>query len=157
MPLSKPPTHHGAPLVRSVVSPTLQSIGSNRAAGNPASDDVPMSTSGSAGSSASSGPALALTVGLLSGRCRKSSAYQSLQASPMAPACAVDRAPEPSSLVTSRFDRPCVYSCHTVPASSPPFMFRNVNVPDGLVANRYICIRGLVPSGGVDMFALLVW
>ena len=38
----------------------------------------------------------------------------------VAPASADDKAPAPSASTTSRFDSPCVYSCQTVPASSPP-------------------------------------
>ena len=41
---------------------------------------------------------------------RKSWAYQSLQPSPIAPACAVFSAPMPSASTTSRFESPCVYS-----------------------------------------------
>ena len=54
----------------------------------------------------------------------RSDAYQSLQPSPIAPECALLRAPVPSALVTRRLERPCVYSCQTTPESSPPLMLR---------------------------------
>ena len=40
----------------------------------------------------------------------KSFAYQSLQPSPIAPACGELSAPAPEASVTSRFESPCVYS-----------------------------------------------
>ena len=63
----------------------------------------------------------------------------------------------PSALVTRRLERPCVYSCHTTPESSPPFMLRKSSAsaaPES--SNRYICIVGDWPSGGVPMFALFL-
>jgi hypothetical protein len=41
---------------------------------------------------------------------RKSFAYQSLQPSPIDPACGEFSAPRPAASVTSRFESPCVYS-----------------------------------------------
>ena len=51
-----------------------------------------------------------------------------------------------------------MYSCHTTPESSPPFMLRKSSAsaaPES--SNRYICIVGDWPSGGVPMFALFLW
>jgi len=88
----------------------------------------------------------------------RSDAYQSLQASPIAPACAVLRAPTPSASMTRRLDSPCVYSCHTTPESSPPLMLRKSAASgEPEFSNRYICIVGGSPSGGVLMFALFEW
>ena len=61
----------------------------------------------------------------------------------------------PSGYRTSRSDRPCVYSWYTTSASSPPFTLGSVSPLRTL--NRYICIVGEWPSGGVPMFALLKW
>src|SRR5690348_4000823 len=82
----------------------------------------------------------------------KSSAYQSDQASPIAPGCAPDSAPTPLASVTSRFERPWVYSWKTIEASSPAFE-STIGAPP---VNRYICIAGDCPSGGVHMFALFL-
>ena len=46
-----------------------------------------------------------------------------------------------------------MYSCQTTPELSPPVTFANPNES----VKRYICIVGGSPSGGVPMFALLVW
>ena len=50
-------------------------------------------------------PSAAVSVGS-----RKSCAYQSLQPSPIAPACGEFNAPAPSASLISRFVSPCVYS-----------------------------------------------
>jgi hypothetical protein len=79
----------------------------------------------------------------------KSLAYQSLQASPMAPAWGELSAPAPSASVTRRLDSPCVYSWKSSEASSPPVIDRKSPV------QRYSCIVGDSPSIGVSMFPLL--
>ena len=86
------PGHAGAALLRG------QSIASLRKLCAVTSVPSPMSSS----------PAAAVSVSA-PWATRKSIAYQSLQASPIAPACAVFSAPEPPS-VMSRFESPCVYS-----------------------------------------------
>src|SRR6478736_3523152 len=91
-------------------------------------------------------------------------AYQSLHASPIEAACS-DRIVElPVESTIRRFDRPCVYSWYTMSASSPPLEGRNGSPPFAkrsngnlLRWNRYICIVGDCPSGGVAMFALSMW
>ena len=48
-----------------------------------------------------------------------------------------------------------MYSWYTTSASSPPFAEATSGSPNRLsLRNRYICIVGAVPSGGVVMFAL---
>jgi hypothetical protein len=59
----------------------------------------------------------------------------------------------PSASTTSRLDRPWVYSWYTIPASSPELP--GMSGPS--CVNRYICMVGGVPSGGVFMLALLTW
>jgi hypothetical protein len=90
----------GVPGHAAAVLPTGQSIGCVRIRWGVASVYSPMSTSPG-------------TFGLSGWRpslLRKSLAYQSLHASPIAPAWAEFSAPAPSASVTSRLERPCVYS-----------------------------------------------
>ena len=56
-------------------------------------------------------------------------------------------APLPEALTISRFERPWPISWKTTSATSLPFTLRPVN--------RYICMRGALPSDGVAKLALL--
>ena len=49
-----------------------------------------------------------------------------------------------------------MYSWYTTLASSPPFTWRNASGANGQL-NRYICVRGRKPSGGVLKLALSMW
>ena len=79
------------------VVPTGQSAGCERSA--PLNESCPITTSPIAGVS-----------GLYPCWFRKSSAYQSLHASPIDADWNVSSAPNPSGYTTRRPDRPCVYS-----------------------------------------------
>src|SRR5690349_9183211 len=61
----------------------------------------------------------------------------------------------PVASTTRRFDRPWVYSWYRISAEFDELLGTVVLSPG--VPNRYICMVGGVPSGGVFMFALLTW
>ena len=65
----------------------------------------------------------------------------------------------PLASMTRRFDRPCVYSWYSTEASSEPVVGTkgsSASVKPG-AWNRYICMVGGMPSGGVLMLALSMW
>src|SRR5687768_6210085 len=81
---------------------------------------------------------------------QKLHAKKSLHASPIAPPCGPPRHPPPCTFrPTSRLLTPWNSSCVTTEASKPESRHGFVYV------QRYICIRGEEPSGGVPKFALL--
>src|SRR3954447_22446074 len=137
-----------APVHRLDVEPTLQSIGSVRSRAAPAPSYWKRTMLVSGGSA------------WRPSATRKSIAYQSLHASPIAPACTAPMVELPSASTTSRFDRPWVYSWYTVSASSPTLVGENGS-PSGYVVPgwccRNICMVGACPSGGVLMLALSMW
>ena len=77
----------------------------------------------------------------------------------MDPAWIVFSASKPLGSVTRRLDRPWVYSWYCTEASSEPVVGTKGSSASVAPAawNRYICILGGRPSGGVVMFALSMW
>src|SRR5690242_16678758 len=61
----------------------------------------------------------------------------------------------PPASTTRRFDRPCVYSWYRISAEFDELVATVASSPG--LPNRYICIVGAMPSGGVLMLALLMW
>src|SRR6266567_7807766 len=78
------------------------------------------------------------------------SAYQSLQPSPMAPACSP---PSTSPPPTMRLVMPWVYSCWMTARSLSPATHGAMNAP-GMVSHRNMLVTPGIPSGGVLKLAL---